>query len=85
MTNNKPTFKTREGQIQGTIWENEKEGKKGKFTSYSVQIEKSYSTDEGKTWNKTNSYFAQDVDKLEKVVADIKAYLVEKKVPTAKE
>lgn len=41
-----PAYKIKKGAIDGTVWANEKEGTKGKFTSYSVNIEKSFTRDE---------------------------------------
>ena len=81
-----PEYKSKKGQVQATVWANEKDGKDGKkFTSYSVQLKKSYTTDEGKTWNKSNSYFAQDIQDLTDAVADVKKYLEGKKVKIAKD
>lgn len=77
-----PAYKIKKGAIDGTVWANEKEGTKGKFTSYSVNIEKSFTRDDGQTWEKSKGYFAQDIDNLEKVVAGIKAFLTSKEVRT---
>jgi len=71
-----PVYKQKEGSIDGTVWANEREGTSGKFTSYSVYIEKSFTRDDGQTWEKSKGFFAQDIDNVEKVVNGIKAFLV---------
>jgi len=70
------SLQTKEGSIDGTVWANEREGTSGKFTSYSVYIEKSFTRDDGQTWEKSKGFFAQDIDNVEKVVIGIKAFLV---------
>lgn len=79
----KPTYKIKEGAIDGTIWANKKTGTNGEFTSYSIYIEKSFTRDDGQTWEKSKGFFAQDIDNLEKVVEGIKNYLKSQKVNTS--
>jgi hypothetical protein len=79
----KPVYKIHEGAIDGTIWANEREGSNGKFTSYNITIEKSFTRDDGQTWEKSKGFFAQDIDNVEKVVHGIKAYLVSQKARTS--
>jgi len=79
---NKPEYNTKHGAINGALWANEKEGKNGVFTSYTIQIDKSFTTDDGKTWQKTKNFFAQDMTNLEKVVKEIKEYLDSKEILT---
>ena len=76
MTENKPENKFRAGQISATIWSNEKESNGKKFDVKTIQIVKSYTTDDGKTWNDTNSFNVQDLAKLEVVVQKAKEYLL---------
>lgn len=78
-----PVYKKHEGAIDGTIWANEKNGKNGKFTSYTITIEKSFTRDDGQTWEKSKGFFARDIDNLEKVVNGIKEYLTSKNVKTS--
>ena len=73
---NKPEKKFRAGQISATIWSNEKEKDGKKFDVKTIQVTKSYTTDDGKTWKDTNSFNVQDLPKLEVVVQKAKEYLL---------
>lgn len=52
---NKPKATYRVGSSKVTVWENEREGKYGKFTSKDFKVEKIYKK-EGEEWKSTN-YF----------------------------
>jgi len=78
----KPEYRTKHGAVDGVIWANEKEGSNGKFTSYTIYIKKSFTRDDGQTWEVSKGYFAQDIDNLQTTINDIKKYLQEKKVQT---
>ena len=82
-----PEQKFREVQVTAKICSKEIEGKKGKFTSYNVEVVKNYTVEEGKekTWKKTNNFFSNEIDNLLKVVTDAQKYLKDKKVKTGKE
>jgi len=77
-----PVYKQKEGAIDGVVWENERDGPTGKFMSYNINIEKSFTRDDGQTWEKSKGYFAQDIDNLEKVITGIKTFFKETKVRT---
>ena len=69
MTENNPYKKFRAGQVSATIWINEREGKDGKmFEAKTIQLTKSYTTDEGKTWKDTNSFSLNDLQKIQLVI-----------------
>ena len=73
---NKPEKKFRAGQVSATIWSNEKEKDGKSFEIKTIQVTKSYTTDDGKTWKDTNSFNVQDLPKLEVVVQKAKEYLL---------
>jgi len=79
---NKPVYTSRHGAVSGAVWANEKEGPTGKFTSYFITTKKSFSTDDGQTWQTAKGYFAQDMDNYELVIKDIKGFLKENDVST---
>lgn len=69
---NKPIYKVRSGNISASIFKNTIKGKDGKndFEVESVSLQKSYTKDEGKTWeNQSISIRKTDIMKL-KVVID---------------
>ena len=69
MTENKPYKKFRAGQVSATIWNNEQTNKEGKtFEVKTIQLTKSYTTDEGKTWKDTNSFSLNDLPKIQLVI-----------------
>jgi len=78
-----PVYKIKEGGIDGVVWENKRDGKNGEFISHSVYVEKSFTRDDGQTWEKSKGFFAQDVDNLTKVVAGIKGFFDSKGVRTS--
>ena len=80
--NTGPVYTSRHGAVSGAVWENQKEGPTGKFTSYFITTKKSFSTDDGKTWLTAKGYFAQDMNNYELVIKDIKGFLKEIDVPT---
>jgi hypothetical protein len=49
-----PSKQVRAGNVNLAVFENEVEGPKGKFTSFSVSIQKSYKTSDGKWKNSTS-------------------------------
>lgn len=59
MTDNQPVHKETYGQIQTSIWRNEKE----EFTSYSASITKRYK--DGDDWKSTTNFNVNDLPKLE--------------------
>ncbi len=70
--NNQPIKKFRVGGIAASVWRNEESQPDGNLlVKHSVQIQKRYRDKEG-NWQDTNYYFANDLPKLQLVVA--KAY-----------
>jgi len=69
-----PAFKSKHGGVDGVVWANEKTGENGAFTSYSHYIDKSYTRDDGITWEKSKGFFSQDTENTIKVLNDIKAF-----------
>ena len=70
--NNQPIKKFRVGGITASVWRNEETQPDGNIlVKHSVQIQKRYRDKEG-NWQDSNSYFANDLPKLQLVVA--KAY-----------
>lgn len=64
----KPYMTFRSGNVTATIWENivEKDGKK--MTHYNVDITKSFKRDENSEWEKTSSFFKQELVNVEVVL-----------------
>ena len=54
-----PVKKFKYGGVEAAVWENEKDGN----VSHNVSIERSYTTDEGKTWEKTTTFNNNDLPK----------------------
>ena len=66
MTENKkmePVHKERAGAIEVSVWENEKEGKNGKFKTHNVTFSRGYKDKAGE-WQNTQSLNVGDVPKL---------------------
>lgn len=69
---NKPIFKIKAGNISASVFSNHFKGSNGKpdFDMESISIQKSYTKDEGKTWeNQSISIRKADIIKL-KIVLD---------------
>lgn len=62
------------GQIKASVWKNDrKEGQD--YDTFSVKVTKSYTLDEGKTWNETSNYNLNDLPKVELVTKKAYEYL----------
>ena len=62
--NNKPLRTTQAGQIKLTVWENEN----NEIKSISFTPKKSYTKDEGKTWQETDTYYKGDLVNLRTLI-----------------
>jgi len=79
-----PIYKKKIGQIDGTIWVNEREGKKGTFKVYSPKIVKSYLIEGGdakKTtdWKETTNFQVDELPVVTLVAQDLYKYCKENK------
>lgn len=59
--------KFRSGGVSATIFQNIKEINGKNISIPSVKVTKSYTKDEGKTWNDTNNYSREELVKLREV------------------
>jgi hypothetical protein len=64
----KPVKKLRVGTITSAVFKNEAEVNGQTVVRYSAQIQKQYRKNDG-TWHTTNSFFQQDLPKLQLVAA----------------
>jgi len=75
---NKPVFKVRAGNISASIFKNKIKGKDGKsdFEMDSISLQKSFTKDEGKTWeNQSISMRKSDIMKLFVVANKLAEYM----------
>ena len=79
MENRPPEKEFRAGLVKASVWENEKQNDKGDTVTYfSVKIEKSYKTKDDKgndIWKTSNTYFREDIPKLQLVAAKAFEYI----------
>lgn len=69
-----PIYKTRAGKVQGAVWANDKKSKDGNtFKSYSATITKQYK--KGENYEKTDTYFENEITDLIVVATDIQKYI----------
>lgn len=68
--NNKPLTKFRDKGISLTVWA-------GRNGSYQVKLEKSYKPKDSQEWKKTDSYFPDELERLEKLCADARRWIHE--------
>ena len=71
---NKPEKVFQCGNVQASIWLNERRGNEGKSFFYNVRIEKVYK--DGEEWKRTNSFSAWDLPKLQIVAGEAYKYLM---------
>lgn len=76
---NEPEYKYKIGQIEGTVWINEKEGKNGKYKQYTTTITKTYLTKDGdpknpKDWKTTNTYNTDELPVLNIITTNLYTY-----------
>lgn len=67
--------KFKSGQVSATIFSKDitKDGRT--FKVYNVKVVKSYTLDDGKTWNETNNYNQDDLEKLQIVIRKASEHL----------
>lgn len=68
--NNKPLTKFRDKTISLTVWASRNGG-------YQVKLEKSYKPKDSQEWKKTDSYFPDELQRLEKLCADARRWIHE--------
>jgi len=76
---NKPIKKIIAGSVSATIWSNKVTKDDKTFDLKSITTERSYTTDNGESWNSTNSMRVQDLPDLKLVVEEAYKYLKIKK------
>ncbi len=67
---NKPLNKFRDKGISLTVWP-------GRNGGYQVKVEKSYKPKDSPEWKKTDSYFPDELERLEKLCADARRWIHE--------
>ena len=76
MENNAPVKEFRAGQIKASLWINSKDNGKGDTVQYySVKIVKSYKPKNEDEWKTSNSYFREDLPKVQLVAAKAFEYI----------
>ena len=75
MADNKPEKKFSAGAVTATVWANEREVNGNTTTIKSVSISRNYKDNDDK-WKTSNSYSAQDLQKLRLVAQKAYEYLV---------
>jgi hypothetical protein len=68
--NNKPLNKFRDKGISLTLWNSRNGG-------YQIKLEKSYKAKDSDEWKKTDSYFPDELERLEKLCADARRWIHE--------
>lgn len=63
-----PVKEFRAGTIKAAVWKNETEQNGTTVVKHSVRIQKRFRNDQGE-WQDSNSYFPQDLPKLQLVIA----------------
>ncbi len=70
MSTNKPLQKFRDKGISLSLWKSRNGG-------YQVKVEKSYKPKDSPEWKKTDSYFPDELERLEKLCADARRWIHE--------
>jgi hypothetical protein len=73
-----PEAKFRSGSLQATVWKNESKDKKSNevITNYNFTIERSYTKDDGKTFEHTGSFRKRDIANVNALMHRITDFLM---------
>lgn len=72
--NNVPVHRLRSGALSVSVWE--QKGTKGQF--YTVNAQRAYTQDDGKTWEHTDSFSRDDLPVIGSLLLQAHAWIVRK-------
>ena len=73
-----PVHKVRAGSLEVSVWENEKEGKNGKFKTHNTTFSRGYKDAKGE-WQSSTSLNTGDIPKLRELLRQAYSWIISQK------